>query len=297
MSMGQGSGLSDDDWRGFVFHLALEKVGDGRYDGLCLPGRLGRIFGGHVVAHALVAATSESGRGLSPLSLHVHFLTAGDIAHHVLYTVTSIRSGRSFEHWQVVATQGEAEIASVVVVLHRPEPTPTHTTHNPDRSVPDDLPIEISFQRHGLRSVVRRGFDSRRGLTWQVDEVPAAPYQNMWLRCIDELPDDPITHAAVLAWASDLELTWTADLPYREGFIGRVATSLDHVVHFHQPIDVTQWWLHRQSSPAYVSGRALTLGEIYARDGDLAASVSQRSLLRFTGIPEDEGLTPPTPGS
>jgi acyl-CoA thioesterase-2 len=292
--MGQGSGVTDDaSWRGFVHHLHLDTVEGGVYEGSCLPGRLGRIYGGHVVAHALVAATSESDRGLSPLSLHLHFLQEGDCAVRVRYVVTAIRSGRSFEHWQVVASQGEAVIASAVVVLHCPEPSPSHTTHNPDDSDPDELPVEISFQRLGLRSVVRTGFDIRRGLTWQADEAPAPPYQNMWFRCVDEIPDDPITHAAVLAWASDLELTWTADLPYREGFHGRQATSLDHVIYFHQPIDMTRWWLYRQTSPAYDDARALSLGEIYSRDGDLAASVSQRSLLRFTGIPDDDLGAPP----
>ena len=67
-----------------------------------------RIFGGQVLAQALVAAGRTVEERLVH-SLHAYFLRPGDPKHPILYEVDRIRDGRSFTTRRVVAIQrGEA---------------------------------------------------------------------------------------------------------------------------------------------------------------------------------------------
>ena len=270
-------------WRSFLEHLSVERVADGRYQAMCLAGRSERIFGGQVAAQAVVAASAESASGMVPLSEHVQFLRAGDPRELVEYVVTNMRIGRSFQHWRVEAEQAGRCIASVVVALHHPDPSrgPSHSIPNLDSSRPESLPDITAATRPGTQVEIRRGLDIRQGLVWTPEAELTTPYKSVWYRCTEELGDDPIMHAAVLVWASDLEMTWTVDLPYRVGVKNRKAASLDHVVYFHAPLDARAWWLYEQKSPVLEHGRALALGRVFAQNGGLLASVSQQSLLRL----------------
>lgn len=267
-------------WNGFERALRVERVGETAFEGRCWPGRGDRIFGGHVAAHAVVAAATQSGRDLVPLSVHVHFLRAGDANARVRYEVVRLHSGRTFEHWRVDALQGEALIATNVVVLHLVEGGPRHALADPDPESPEPLPQITDQPREGTSGQIRVGFDMRRGRHWTPADGDRVPYQRLWLRCLEPLPDDPVLRAAVLVWSSDLELVWAADQPYLGRIRKRQAASLDHVVHLHHAIDPGQWWLYVQESPSVEQGRAFVQGRVFV-SGLLAASVSQEALLRL----------------
>jgi acyl-CoA thioesterase-2 len=97
-----------------------------------------------------------------------------------------------------------------------------------------------------------------------------------------DLPDDPLLHAAVLAYASDytiLEsalrahgLTWS-DPRLRPA-------SLDHAMWFHRPARADQWILYTTESPSAQGGRGLGLGRMYTEDGTLVATVGQEGMVR-----------------
>lgn len=71
--------------------------------------RRGRLFGGQVLAQALVAAASTVVDGRPCHSLHAYFLRPGDASVPVVYSVDRIRDGRSFTTRRIVAIQhGEA---------------------------------------------------------------------------------------------------------------------------------------------------------------------------------------------
>ena len=118
-----------------------------------------------------------------------------------------------------------------------------------------------------------------------IRNVPPAPEarQHVWLRAVGELPDDPLVHAAVLAYASDYTLlepvlrrhgiTWT-DRRLRPA-------SLDHALWFHRPVRADAWVLYDQESPSASSGRGLGLGRMYAADGTLVATVAQEGMVRI----------------
>ena len=57
-------------------------------------------------------------------------------------------------------------------------------------------------------------------------------------------------------------------------------TSLDHAMWFHRPTNFNEWMLFDQDCPSTSQGRGFIRGEMYTRDGVLAASVTQECLMR-----------------
>jgi len=108
------------------------------------------------------------------------------------------------------------------------------------------------------------------------------PVRYMWLRAIDRLPDEPIIHQAVLAYASDYGLLGTALLPHavapRSPTI-QLAT-LDHALWAHRAFRADEWLLYAMDSPAAAGARGFSRGSFYTRDGTLVASVAQEGLMR-----------------
>jgi acyl-CoA thioesterase-2 len=113
--------------------------------------------------------------------------------------------------------------------------------------------------------------------------VPAlgrAPRRALWMRLRGGLPDDPLLHAAVLAFASDRGLLSTAARPHGLMWGARQGASLDHALWLHGPVRFDDWVLYASESPIAASGRGLVLGALYARDGRRIASSAQEGLIR-----------------
>jgi len=73
----------------------------------------------------------------------------------------------------------------------------------------------------------------------------------------------------------------TATLPHGKSFLsGLMTASLDHAMWFHQPVDITQWLLFVQDSPAAAGARGFNRGMIFSQSGQLIASVAQEGLMR-----------------
>ena len=113
-------------------------------------------------------------------------------------------------------------------------------------------------------------------------QEPLPPYQRVWLRADGTLPDDPVLHACVLTYASDMTLLDTALLPHggqwRETNI--FMASLDHAMWFHRPFRADEWMLYSQDTPSASGGRGLGRGTIHTIGGQLAVTVVQEGLIR-----------------
>ena len=264
-------------WQGFAAHLAVTQVGDDR-QGWCIPSIGSRPYGGHLVAQSLRLVLDDATPGFVPLTVHTYFLTMGDSRKPMRFRSQRLRSGRSFEHWCVDASQDDSLLTRVTVVMHRPEAGPTHAIR-PSRSSSPEGSRVITFEPpEGTRSALREGLEIRRGAEWQSGDGEW-PYQDVWIRCLEPMTagmDD-----VVLAWCSDLELAPTVDLPYREGVTSRVGASLEHSIRFHAPFDATQWWLLEQDSPAFSDGRGLAVARAFSGDGTLVATIVQHTMLRI----------------
>jgi acyl-CoA thioesterase-2 len=101
------------------------------------------------------------------------------------------------------------------------------------------------------------------------------------MRADGVLPDDPLLHACVVAYASDMTLLDSVIMPHGLTWdSGGQMASLDHAMWFHRPFRADEWLLYDQISPSAAGARGLAIGTIYSRDGRLVVSVVQEGLIR-----------------
>ena len=113
----------------------------------------------------------------------------------------------------------------------------------------------------------------------------AEPFHRAWMRVDGALPDDPLLHACLLTYASDLTLLDSVLAVHGEvwGPGGVVGASLDHALWFHRPFRADEWFLYDCWSPTASGARGLAAGRMLTRDGRHIASAVQEGLLRRVG--------------
>jgi len=250
-----------------------------------------RVFGGQVAGQALVAAGRTVGEG-TVHSLHAYFLRPGDPSIPILYQVDRIRDGKSFTTRRVVAIQHGHAIFNLSASFQREESGLEHQIAMPEAPDPESLP---SFKERTEPYLAKAPPELRR---WLMRERPIdvrhvdpgdylapqkrAPRQLVWIRADGRLPDSPLLHACVVAYASDMTLMDTATLPHAIAFFdGRFQmASLDHAMWFHRRFRADEWLLYAQESPTAAGGRGFTTGTLFRGDGTLVASVAQEGLIR-----------------
>jgi acyl-CoA thioesterase-2 len=246
-----------------------------------------RVFGGQVAAQALVAAgrTVESG---TVHSLHSYFLRPGDPSIPILYEVDRIRDGKSFTTRRVVAIQHGRAIFNMQTSFHIAEDGFEHGFAMPEAPPPEDLP---SFRELLGAPGEPTEFESRNhpidmrfigGLPWRTPEA-REPYKKLWIRADGRLGDEPLLHASVAAYASDMSLFDTILAPHAIDWddVTFMGASLDHCMWFHRPFRIDEWMLFDTDSPVAHGARGLARGFLFDREGQLCVSMVQEGLTRF----------------
>ncbi len=270
--------------------LDLEPLGDGVFRGRQPETSLQRVFGGQVASQALVAATRTVDADRVVHSLHAYFLRGGDPSVPILYNAENTRDGRSFSSRRVVARQHDEPIFYMSASFQVPEDGLEHQDPMPEATPPEECP-ELGDVLAGLTGRPRAEWDRE----WSALDVRYAgevrtasgerdePVSRVWLKSSARIGDDPVVHAAVLTYASDLTLLSAAVLPHGT-FIGDPRlqpASLDHAMWFHRPFRVDEWLLYDQASPSASGGRGLATGRLFSEDGRLVASAVQEGLVRL----------------
>ena len=269
--------------------LDLEPIEVNIFRGRSPDERVQRVFGGQVAGQALVAATRTVERtDVSVNSLHAYFLRPGDPTVPLLYEVDRIRDGRSFITRRVVAIQHGKAIFNLSASFHRHETGLEHQLPMPDVPAAETLPtFKERWADHaaelGEWYTRPRPIDTRHVDVQPRDRRrPMPPFQHVWLRADGVLPDDPILHACILTYASDMTLLDTTLLPlggsYTEDKL--MMASLDHAMWFHRPFRADEWLLYAQDTPSASGARGLARGLIFSEGGDLVVSVVQEGLVR-----------------
>ena len=272
--------------------LDLEPIEHNIYRGRNRDIGSGRVYGGQVLAQALVAAARTVEEGRIAHSLHGYFILPGDVDAPIVYFVDRLRDGKSFTTRRVVGIQHGNAIFEMATSFQVAEDGPDHQAEMPDVPGPDGLPDELER----VRAVADRIPEHLRAVYTQdrpIEFRPVAPVdffrpeprpavKHVWVRAAGTMPDDPLQHQAVLAYASDYGLLSTALLPHGLSFQQpRVqAATLDHALWFHRPCRVDDWLLYASDSPSASGARGFTRGSLYTRGGTLAASVTQEGLTR-----------------
>jgi acyl-CoA thioesterase-2 len=273
--------------------LDLERLELNLYRGQNRDIGSGRLFGGQVLAQALVAAGRTVEEGRTAHSLHGYFVLPGDVNTPVVYQVDRVRDGRSFTTRRVLAIQEGREIFTATCSFHVAEEGLAHGAALPETPAPESLPSELELVRamaHRIPEPLRDVYTQDRPIDFR-PVAPVDPFapekrdaaKQMWFRADGRMPDDPLLHQAVMAYASDYGLLGTALLPHGLSFIMRrvQAASLDHAVWFHRPFRVDDWLLYASDAPAAAGARAFTRGTLFTRDGTVVASTAQEGLIRL----------------
>jgi acyl-CoA thioesterase-2 len=272
--------------------LTLEPLEDNLFRGA--RGREGwqRVYGGQVLGQAMMAAAQTVDPGRSIHSLHGYFLLAGDPSLPIIYDVERIREGGSFTTRRVKAIQHGRAIFSMSASFHKQEEGFEHQSSMPDVPPPESLPNPKELMGRlidRLPENMRRYFERELPIEMRVTDVSRYlnrekkdPVQNIWIRASGPLPDDPVLHQAVLAYASDFTLLDTALIAHGKLLFDPDVqlASLDHALWYHRPFRADAWMLYVQDSPSAYGARGFCRGTIYARNGSLIASVAQEGLMR-----------------
>lgn len=252
----------------------------------------GRVFGGQVLAQALVAARRTIEEDRDAHSLHGYFILPGDLDAPIVYFVDRLRDGGSFTTRRVTAIQHGRAIFNLSASFQRKESGLEHQSEMPGVPPPEDLATEVDLIRSvadRLPEPLRPVLTQDRPIDWrpveQIDFVSPAPapaVRHYWFRSVGAVPDDTLSHHAVLAYASDYGLLATALLPH--GLTVRApglqVASLDHALWIHAPFRVDDWLLYAIDSPVGAGARGFARGRIFTRSGRLVASVAQEGLMR-----------------
>ena len=259
------------------------------------PGNRQRVFGGLVVAQALVAV-SRTVTDRVPHSLHCYFILPGDVSLPITYEVDRVRDGRSFTTRRCAASQDGHVIFDLVASFQVADQVVdgglNHQMPKPDAPEPEDLPssgeLEASIG-HLMPPGLKHWFLGKQAIEIRPCDVGrydgrGTPQnrQRVWIRASGRLPDDPAVHRAVLAYLSDMTLLDAALAPHGRTLFGAglAAASLDHAIWFHRPFRADEWLLYAQDSPSMSGSRGLTRGLIFDRAGVLVATVMQEGLIR-----------------
>ena len=267
--------------------LDLETIEVNTYRGTHHDEERQRTFGGQVAAQALMAAGRTVEHG-TVHSLHSYFLRPGDPRIPILYEVDRIRDGKSFTTRRVVAIQHGRAIYNMQASFHTEEESLEHQFVMPD--VPGPETIKPLFERvQNEFGDVDEWFKHQHPIDQRyVGELPWSPNrskeprQQLWIKADGELPEDPLLHACVIAYASDMSLFDAILAPHRirwdDGtFMG---ASLDHCMWFHRAVRADEWLLYDTDSPIAHGGRGLARGFLYNRAGELQVSMVQEGLTR-----------------
>lgn len=275
--------------------MELEPHGTDAHVGVSPSYPWGRVYGGQVVAQAYVAAAKTVEPEYRIHSLHAYFIRGGDSDEPIRYEVDRIRNGRSFVTRRVVARQSNGAILNLSASFHIEEDEPETSTVEIAPGTPrfDTLPDDTDMWTTLME---------RRFVSGEVGNAGAAGGENppssepdfraaAWTRLVGDLGDDPVMHAAGLAYVSDDYPTeavrethplWQEKMRDGSGEHDNLfnGASLDHSIWFHRPQDVTDWQLHDYRGSGMVGGRGLAIGNVFASDGTHVATVAQEALLR-----------------
>lgn len=246
--------------------LDLEYIEEDIYRSRAVFKDTNRLFGGQVAGQALYAAGRTVPGGRMPHSLHGYFLRQGDAQRPTVFRVERDRDGNSVSNRRVVAIQAGKVIfnLSASFAVARPGSRDPEPPEAPELPPPDSLPgwTHPRFTSFEFRSDRQEPMPSR-----------------FWVRCRVGLPGDPLLHAAVLAYTSDMS----------SGLVGMAppgtysGASMDHALWFHRPFRADGWIWQDLTGQAVASGRGLYTGAIYGADGARIASTAQEALFMRHG--------------
>lgn len=277
--------------------LDVSRTGRDSFVGRAHPHVNGRIYGGQVFAQSIIAAARTVPDGRYAHSVHGYFLRPGSVDLPIEFAVEELHDGRSFSARRTHALQDGVPILSLIASFQEEQGGMEHRQDAPPNVPrPDDLASsDLMFRNPAMPELTRAYLMpiSALDIRHVEREIFTGPdpdqsfTQAVWIRAHGVLPEwaDRNARAALLAYACDhvmLEpvlrthgLSWTTR--------GLSIASIDHAMWWHRDVDITQWLLFVQYSPAAQGGRGLGAVRVYDETGELVASLAQEGVVRVRG--------------
>lgn len=271
--------------------LELDQKSDNSFEAINYKTPWGIVYGGQVLAQALIAAYQTVQADRYVHSLHGYFILPGNIDIPVTYEVDTIRDGGSFTTRRIVALQNDKAIFNMSASFCLAFDGMDHYINMPEIPKPEDLISDREYNSRyeddhpQLFKYIQndRPVEFRRvEHTDHLNPQNRKPRRHIWTRIKGELPDDPHLHHASLAFISDYNLMGTGVLPERKSFDPKQfnMASLDHAMWFHRKVNLNQWLLYDLDSPSSNGGRTFGRGHFYDENGIMIASTAQEGLMR-----------------
>lgn len=227
------------------------------------------LFGGFVIAQAIIAATRNPPPERRIHSLHAYFLRPVVSTKPIAYAIRPIRDGRAFTSRHVDASQDGKGVLELSCSF----------TADTEGYV-YDLP-----GRGGLPALDESAVEPGPGpwVASYLGPTPAAAdgtresTHRMWFRVPASLPGDEFLHAALLGFATDWTGIGGRPLHLEGDTTGMV--SLDHAVWFHRPARADTWLFYDVHSLVNAGGRGLLRGVMRDGEGRVVVSVVQEMRL------------------
>lgn len=249
------------------------------------------VYGGQFLAQTLMAAGQTVEPGRVPHSLHAYFVRSGSTGIPIRYEVDRIRDGRAFSHRSVVATQDGREVFRQIMSFQVPT---RGLRHHASVDITNGLdPSTLAPYRQWVADMSddpqHSWFAEDLPIDIRIEDPPTARPRaaltgtlRIWMRVRQPVPcDDPVLHAALLAWMSDKTISDVTLYPHARTWTdpGFDMVSLDHSMHFFEPTRADEWTLFTHESPATNSARGLARGDMITLDGRRVGALSQEALM------------------
>lgn len=274
--------------------LDVEPLADDRFHGQSTNAGGMRVYGGLVVAQALMAASKTVDPSRLCHSLHSYFIRPGDPTLPIVYRVERDRDGKSFTTRRVVALQKGSPIFNMAASFQIEERGLTHSFPAPSAPPPEELMNDAEWAAiHAITAPEphRTGITTRdRPIEIRAVEkndrlrpVAHSPHAQHWCRAAAPVDIAPPVARALFAYASDMTMLDTAMLPHAIAWSNPdlQLASLDHAIWFNATPDMNEWLLFDQDSPVAGGGRGLNRALVYSRFGQQIATVMQEGLIRY----------------
>ena len=253
-----------------VFARMLQLIPDGDSAFIGSPnGPIGRrAYGGHLAAQALAAACRTVADDRVPTALHVQFLRGGDAGESVRYDVERVHDGRTTSSRRVLARQGERILISATALFAVPASGPEHSDH-PD---PDDPDV---VERTGAIGPAPSLPPDEVDIRIRDDCEGGEFVRNLWWRVTTPLPNDPILHACIAVYVTDIYGVDPVLAVHGHSMTDRShhCATTDSSTWFHRPIRSDRWNLLESRSPAAARGRGVMTAGLFDAGGVRVATL------------------------
>lgn len=248
------------------------------------------IFGGVTVAQCVKAAYLSVRDGLAIHSMHGYFTSPGKVDQPTDLHIYMKRDGKSSAYRQIFAMQGDDVILSLSTSFSVPKDgVEADLTLMTGVAHPETLKPASPY---GAMATSLGIFDTRLASP-EIEhdfQMGTTLPSRLWFKSHVPLPDDPVVHACILAFTSDISTgigdTYLRITPTSGG------PSLDHVAWFHKPMRMDEWFYLDQVAVRLASGRALYRGSMHDIQGRTCVTLAQELLARE--VPHENPNIPTT---